>query len=181
MNTEHFNQWINRLRTTDVNQTPGVLSVRYPDGVKAMCCLGVGCVEAGIPFIEVRAGDHYPYDPEQGEGFEASMQGVESEDDVIYAFAGTGNDPGVETTTRNEVELFFMDLPPNEFNQWLGLPAGVLMLDTRIPERHLHRGGEVVDGPPRVWKLFQLNDDGFTFSQIADLMEHFGIAVLNDD
>ena len=148
MNIEHVRQWTRRLRSGDIDQTRGHLV--DPTGPRpAMCCLGVGAQEAGIPF--------------------------QVSDDGRHGFFPVGD--GGRTNS----------LPPTEFHLWLGLnvpvsetydvvvdwPEGMTVLcqEPDVPDGWYE---SPIDGD-EVATCSGLNDSGFTFSQIADLIDYFGV------
>lgn len=62
------------------------------------------------------------------------------------------------------------DFQPDSFDSWLGLPeGGRISLDGSIQAR------DTIFGDKGTITLDRLNDWGFTFDQIADLIEYFGL------
>lgn len=171
MKNENITKWAHDLATTDVKQGTGALVLINPEGTKAYCCLGFGaCIT--MTGVKVTLPDA-----------EARYQAVDghSVDDQPAAVVDVG-----------EGEI--TDLAPREFVEWLGYsPAALagsswdifpdwptnLRVRSGIDQIERESGGNRnADGTglPLVHKtLASLNDDGFTFAQIADVINHFGL------
>lgn len=153
MNIDHTRTWTTALRDPSLNQTTGILTEVLIEGGRAHCCLGVGCVTMGL--------DGRP------DG-QAIMYGAERA-------AG---------------------LPPKEFHAWLGLlteqqirsdqPFGSKDVGIDWGEvgellTYDARNQYVSDTPGEVKRLKQIGCAGLndschlTFSQIADVIDHFGL------
>jgi hypothetical protein len=160
MNEENFKAWLREMRTTDKAQTDGVLCRILDDGTKGYCCLGLGSLL--VPGIHVE---------EVENGWMDDGEGGESE--VYFG----------ETAEK--------ELAPIEFIDWLGIttaeesnngydvaydwPADLTWQGVKSNQenRPLTPGGIGVNAG--LCTAASLNDDGFTFEQIADIFEYFGI------
>lgn len=150
MNIDNINTWIAELRTTTHGQAYGKLCLMHStsDGaVKDFCCLGLGSTL--VPGMEIT----WPSEESQGI-FQP------------YTYApmfGKGRQSG---------------LAPYEFIEWLGLDVmdpkqylNTYIVRFDFPDNMRTRSGSHL----RDMGAHQFNDAGFTFSQIADLIEHFGL------
>lgn len=138
MNHDNINKWVEFLRTTDLPQ--GQKRLRSEEGY---CCLGIGCVVAGIEAVS---------------------------DFDRHAFGEHRCD----------------SLAPYEFMEWLGISYDPEYSDQEFdlvidwPEEMTLRvsrysSSDIQAEYSGVWTLAKLNDSGFTFAQIADVIEYFGI------
>lgn len=157
VNEDHFAIWVHQMRTTTLPQARSHLAAPMGDGTVGYCCLGLGsllvpnCAVVPVNFdVEVPEHSHY---------------------------FGTN---GAE------------DLAPIEFIEWL-LPefadGGHTEFDLRPdwPEMGSTQGAAIYDPatgaldqvvgrmPFREVSAAKMNDDGFTFAQIADVFAYFGI------
>jgi hypothetical protein len=166
----HLREWLGALRSGSFPQATGALSKIVAidnDGthVYGYCCLGVGSKVAGVPAI-LRE-------------FEEDMDGEELVEQ---------DDPAMEFGAAYQSEL-----APVEFVRWLGFEVAEdsesssfdLVLD--MPEEYLaYQGPRGTASNPTAYEssrtesytLSELNDEGFTFTQIADLIDYFGLAGL---
>ncbi len=144
MNPELKAQWLAALRSGDYKQGSHQLvrNDRY-------CCLGVACdlaVKAGV--TSEWAGEDYPYFGDLEE-WEADPIGAMDDDRASWA-----------------------ELPYN-VRSWLGLPEGDPLVE--LPEDHFMiaklKNAGALYGDNRKVKVSQLNDNGVTFAEIADLIE----------
>jgi hypothetical protein len=143
----HFKLWLDELRSGKYMQGQGHLCVLDPGTEERMfCCLGVG---------EVAAGGVVDKSP------------VDSTDDGrhILSLSMQGDQEWTES------------LASPEFARWLGLEpvsktgsyleeVDFVLTEGFIKNRQGSRQKLTTSG---------LNDEGFTFEQIADLLEYFGI------
>lgn len=154
MNERHIKAWTERLRHPEQNVRQGErrLCIMPEEGIYYMCCLGVGADM--VPSV-VR--ESYG-DPETGE---------------------TLSYDGVST------------LAPRSFIEWLGLDFTAdssrddegydLYVDWPEGLDYSTRGeGSMDDYQPyfidtNTGSLAALNDSGFTFKQIADIIDYFGV------
>lgn len=147
MKNENTAALVAALRSGEYVQGTGHLVTRQDNGDPAYCCLGVGSVVAGV-----RRGY---YDGESGQWV-----------DDFGMFDGC------------------RDLAPEPLIEWLGLSINdrdmedgwTVYLDW--PEHMSVRSGTTNGVSPAaasVDQLATLNDGGFTFDQIADLIEYFGV------
>lgn len=173
MRNDNITKWADELATTTEKQATGALVLVNRSKTKAYCCLGFGsCVTMG----DVK---------------------IEEPDDAAFDFASTDHfvdDEAAETIKVGEAEV--VDLAPREFIEWLGyvLPeseTGVsfdvypdwptnLLLRSNQDKADAERGGDDLHdgtgGPLTSESLATLNDNGFTFTQIADIIRHFGLS-----
>lgn len=149
---ENMKMWVNALRTTSTPQAKERLASYDEEGQVGYCCLGFGCKIAGI---ERRDLDFLP-------------DWVAESREPVAALFGAG-----------EAET----LAPVEFMKWLGLVGDdvresewdlrVLWPESGWPTTRL--GRTFVDGGSGIGTLAALNDSGFTFAQIADIIDYFGV------
>lgn len=153
MNIEHVAEWVRVMRTTTKPQAQEALvKIIDGDGTLGYCCLGLGAVEC------------LGFQPIWDDGLEVG-------DKLTVA--------GVT------------DLAPREFVKWLGLYPTTDDIRTEFdiwinwPRGMIDREGHWFrpdDGAHRQTGLTcaSLNDAGFTFAQIADIVEFFGIYLSRD-
>lgn len=168
VNIENLRTWTEALRSGAYDQVDGTLA-KQEEGEKkiAYCCLGVGCVLAGVPH-EKRA---HVCDSDEEDWCESGGHG-----EVKHLF-------GAECAT---------DLPPAEFHDWLGLAneggvlGGDVYLDWPVEYQTLTtQGPKPSESYPghRTQPLNQaamtcanLNDSlRLSFPQIADMIDYFGV------
>lgn len=148
MNHDNIKKWTESLRDPDLNQTQGALCVVKSDGTQSYCCLGLG--SSLVPGMQVTHPDGY------------IAQYPTSDYEVKFG----------EAQVRG--------LAPREFIEWLGLERAndgnwmrrELDIYLDFPHHLSARGGARL----RLYTCSHLNDAGFTFPQIADLIDYFGIA-----
>lgn len=150
MNITRIREWTTTLRSGRFQQTDGVLAKVEEDATTYHCCLGVGCEIANV----TKDVHEYEYEDDVEEGR------MNAETHVYY-----GKDPTE-------------DLAPQEFVEWLGLtmPPGSPGVDLPIDIPIDHLGRRDREGVMSVsWSCAGLNDQGFTFTQIADIIDYFGL------
>jgi hypothetical protein len=175
LNLDHLRSWVTELREGDRLQVKGGLAkfTSDNDGTTKVgyCCLGVGCEVAGV--------DKYQFqfeDPDEND-----------EDADAYSY-GTGG---------------MTELAPPEFLTWLGftvddnhagngydlrldyVPDDLADVSVQGTEEQHAKWTERVAEYERPYSdyadplfpltLAGLNDSGFTFAQIADCIDYFGI------
>lgn len=157
MNAEHVAEFVTLLRTTDAPQCQGHLA-EDDGGTRAYCCLGLGSEKAaGVEFVI-----KMDYNDEEDDEY-PNPEGV-------LAVVNTGE----------------WELAPPEFIEWLGLPEEIggrdILLDLGREIGALYQQGredhQYAD-PQQLLAgtgLATLNDSGFTFAQIADCIEYFGLS-----
>ncbi len=148
MNPERKAQWVAALRSGEFPQ--GAQELKTAEG--EFCCLGVACelaLREGVLDFE------YLPDPN-------------SVDDESKRFYGNLDEADIDSTPL----MSWSDLPLSAQN-WLGLPyadPAVLVTDTHPKFSDLV--GWTREGDANVpLKVSILNDSGFTFDEIADLIE----------
>lgn len=151
VNLDNLRRWTQELRTTDRAQTTGYLGKIEDvkaDGTLVIgnCCLGIGTELAGVK-------PDATYVNEDGEHHEP--------------YAGDIQD-----------YLGNQEFPPEPFFDWLEVASderGDLLIDWPRDAN-----GEAVywtdEHEPMLWSASNLNDDlHLTFSQIADVVDYFGV------
>jgi len=177
MNEEHFNEWCSTLISGTIKQADSRLVEpvmddmgRLPEDPELrMCCLGVGMKVMGREIVV----------KEQG--------GI----DKVYGFQRDAEAPE---------DVIYTSMPSLFFHHWLGLITEEQMIhqhnegtysdniyidwpeDLRIIEGGPYEGEPGVGFQPLarmsdsdVASCASLNDSGFTFGQIVDIMRYFGI------
>lgn len=149
--SENFDKWIEVLRTTDLPQVTGSLRAqRYEDGRGptdiGYCCLGVACTLL----------------PEGGALLDnASTLGITLAPYPAVEWLGLSNmvsDHRAETWENERAGFdFYLDLP----DTYLDRPDDNMASDEGYPYEDITAAG--------------MNDEGFTFSQIADMFAYFGV------
>jgi hypothetical protein len=158
MNEDNFKAWVANLRTTTLAQGTNKLCEVDSKGGRHFCCLGIGSKQAGVP-----------------------------------------HEMNHETRNLEFGEYHSDTLAPYEFMVWLDLvPLGVaemvgqngfdpdldggfdVHLDMPMKIKHLKQQGKEDRQPTdRCLNEFTtaagLNDNGFTFAQIADCLSFFGV------
>jgi hypothetical protein len=154
MRTPNFEAWLRLLRTTEKPQAQSSLYLWSTDEAKqGYCCLGLGCLLVPGLTIEWLEEDYGPTDHGHGE--------VEGE---VY-FGG------------------ITDLAPKAFIDWLGLPyaadntTGYDVWPDYPDDFIFINNGErtTFEFNPNHVSASGLNDGGFTFAQIADVFDYFGV------
>lgn len=159
INLDHVRTWVAALRDPEAKQATGRLAKFIDDeGTVGYCCLGLGSKIAGIKECAFNEDD-------------ADLSELEDEPAFEY-----GEDHSTE-------------LAPVEFKAWLGYEvtpdeeSGDVYLNCGVTMQGKVSDGETVDGvwapidPPVIERLSlaELNDDGWTFAQIADCINYFGL------
>ena len=157
MNEANIKAWVQNLRTTTLKQGKNHLCEVDPKGGRHFCCLGVGSKQAGVPH-QVNEETH------------------------MLEFGDEHAD----------------NLAPYEFMVWLGLvphsvetdvaqhgePLDVedgydVHLDYPYEIRNLRQQGKEFSASAGTFSSLStaasLNDSGFTFAQIADMIDYFGL------
>lgn len=170
MNIERIKQWTAALRSDTYAQGDGALlavTLDSPDGeeYRRYCCLGVACELAGLSPDVVWDEDDYGDRLTEGKGYYKGQS----------------------------------ELPPQEFAEWLGwedpdeYPADTDGVDWRLdfPDEWEDTPLGYTQGPTpgslvtttthrarlsQSMTCASLNDSGFTFEQIADCIDYFGLA-----
>jgi len=150
MNPERKAEWLRRLRSGEYDQTSGQLKAEYGSNV-SYCCLGVACEMAR----EDGVGDYW-----SGNGY----LWYGSHDDYM----ADGESGVLESKAASWATL------PKGVSEWLGLDDSEGDPYVSVPTNHpkyqyLSDHGYL--GPNNTARISQLNDNGFTFEQIADLIE----------
>lgn len=185
MNEQNLELWLTTLENPTVEQAHAVLHKITEDGTVQMCCLGVGCMLADLPSVTADA-EYFRYedddgDPDRPDEERYSVDGATAGDRFTLYTGQSGVDGSQawsdEALGRSGHSKHFLDLPPVEFNEWLGLGPGGLRLDVRMPLRR-----NPVTWSPNYDPMFlhTLNDSGCTFPQIAQMIRHFGLTVMPD-
>lgn len=149
INRKNLAIWIEEMRTTDAPQVGRALARLVHDKV-GFCCLGLGSCRAGVANNIQTELDWLAKDPERRH--------------VNFGF-------GAENVGT---------LAPREFLEWLGIAPPK---DDRWQPRAFDVLIDWADcgalptknGTLATYSCSRLNDEGFTFSQIADIVEFFGI------
>lgn len=160
MKNDNITKWADELDATDAAQTKNKLCLVEPDGTKKFCCLGFGSTL--VPDLPVQ----WPMPTEH------------MDNPALFGEVGA------------------QDVAPREFMEWLGytIPASRgdggdpwqwdVFPDWPADIRHPHPDEHErhPSEPEREGILFtestslaNLNDEGFTFKQIADIIRHFGL------
>lgn len=154
MKTDNMRKWTARLRTPGLKQARTVLATVPTDDSDiddaAFCCLGVGCVEAGIP---VRA---YPVEhPTEDEGWCLSFDGaVEMAPTSLHTWLGV-------RPQNEDSEDVFLDIPEG----WC-----------YVKDFEVQGGDQMVKDLAAYSGASSLNDDlHLSFSAIADMVDYFGV------
>lgn len=160
MNDEHLKQWTNKLRSGTIPQANGVLAKPTDSDQMAMCCLGVGCAEMGYEVIP-KAGEFAFLDPDEpGRSYDALPPMK------FHAWLGLLSEESQENwadlTMTGDV---FIDWP-----EGMAFIGEVIESDTGANAVHPVDANEA-----EVGGCAELNDHGFTFEQIADLVDYFGV------
>lgn len=146
---ERIRDYVAALRSGEYSQTTWRLGEVKPDGSKAYCCEGV-------------AFERYH---EQFEGFTVMWRITSDEKKCLFALEPEAKDSRWQKGTYNTAPTNFwramgmLSVRSTASDFEFELPPGQTLLD----------GGEVTDFDRIGFAV--LNDDGFTFSQIADLIE----------
>lgn len=169
--TENQRTWIAELRSGARNQTKSVLKRVGADGEVSFCCLGVA---AELSDTCVQRRDEY----DERVGFLPANR--------------------ITDQLGNEVSPY-ETLPPGEVLVWLGIAhearvaSSDITVDVPDEMRHLREQGTEdlcmryyrdldPDDDDRATLTYlsaaSMNDDGFTFDQIADVFEYFGLKTL---
>lgn len=150
--TQNFSLWVDELATTDKPQAEGKLCGYVKDA--------------------------------------SGNQKRDSNGDLIigYCCLGIGYDmmEDKDPAYAEYLEPNRASYPPPEFLKWLGLRYDYQSDDVVIdwPPDLIARPGEFDDGDPMEQHLpggADLNDNGFTFAQIADVLGYFGIKGMVDE
>lgn len=158
MRTANFERWIAELRTTDLPQADGALARSNDKDNEPVgyCCLGFGCVIAGVPF-EVT---EFPDEAEDGRIAVA----------VQYRFVGALDLAPIDFIawlTETRVSDYYEEDRETSWDVW---PEWGELGD--LPQQN-ERG---TTHPYRTIGISGagMNDSGFTFAQIADVFDYFG-------
>lgn len=148
--TEAFNAWIETLQTTTIPQADGYLSATldgYDDAV-GYCCLGVACYVTG--------------DTEYLEPHDHALLPVKVADKLgLRKYYNYEPDP-------NSLK--------RSWDEMLADEDGGDGLDVYIDlSEEMYAFGYTQDGTGMPISLTAMNDTGFTFYQIADVITYFGI------
>lgn len=160
--TERIRAWCDVLWEGTYEQGKGHLAASTvtfhedadPTVTVGYCCLGVGCLVAGVRHeVETNPSER-----------------LVEEGDPLGNF-GDG----------------YTDLAPPEFMDWLGLPVGnsigretngsdvYIDIPVGMPKQGLEDAGSAFQQTQGQITAAGLNDSGFTFPQIADLIWYFGL------
>lgn len=163
--TDNQKAWVAELRSGNRTQTKQALKI-VDNGLESFCCLGVASELSGL-----------------------CIQRVSPHADGQIQFAEVG-------TEGNGLGDWYPSFPPPSVMYWLGAYAvedyaesGDIHIDVpleiaSLPQQGLHEDARYWDDPnckeerPLIRECMsaaELNDLGFTFSQIADVIEYFGI------
>lgn len=150
MDEDRFNKWVHTLRTTDKPQAKGHLCVEE-GGVRSYCCLGIGAELAGVPETAVR---------------HLGAPGKEGKALVYFGECGDLAPPGF---------LDWLDFDWSDPDTEVEVADGAdIELDTGSLLMRPATPGAAGAGVGH-FTAAGLNDIGLTFSQIADMLDYFGI------
>lgn len=171
MNIEHIREWVAALRSDRFQQGTGALaSFETKDEEKnpSYCCLGVACELAGVNKEAIHDETDYHEDTEVSQYAESGR----------YYFDGSHELPpvafaewlGFDVYDHDNPHMYAecdwqIDYPEYHHDNPLGWTQGTVAEDMR--DKRTLRGQMT---------CANLNDGGFTFEQIADCIEYFGIA-----
>lgn len=168
VNHDHFRMWVHQMRTTTLPQATGHLAAWVMGGPGAddqigYCCLGLGSLL--VPDCEVvRAGDG------DGEENNAGYFGRDGATDLAPIEFIQWLVPGYD----NENNGHEFDLVPD----W-ALSPGVPANTQGVKDTNVNTGEVQAEGRNRFplanITAAKMNDDGFSFAQIADVFAYFGI------
>lgn len=150
MKNERTLQWAGALYATEIPQVKRYLALRGGDEVTGACCLGIGCLTAGLTPIPTKCG-------------------TETESVLVFAFDGEDNKQLPPTPFLEWLGLDTLnegDEPGDDEHttEWSLMPEWGVLKD---PE-----------GSRYAMTYDNLNDAlGLTFAQIADVVRYFGVVV----
>jgi hypothetical protein len=143
--TDNQRAWVDALRSGKFKQGVGALK-KFRDDVPTYCCLGVATELTGFA-------------------------GEETEETGLVYFTRPG---------ESEDDSGYVSFPFAEVREWLGDNntggmSGDIYLDVPDEIAKLPSPRGLVDAIFYNTGVSVLNDDGFTFDQIADCIEYFGV------
>lgn len=171
INTGHVAEFVTLLRNTEAKQANGTLCAKTEEGY-AYCCLGLGSKYMGLTHETVM-------------GRAREMQfilPVEDDDDRTYSalppsefaewlIGPEGVQQSLEDTYgEHAADVVLRDLAWDFAVDW---PEGMVIIQRDYPDDEDWYEVSVAHGD--ITSLATLNDAGFTFAQIADLVDYFGI------
>lgn len=144
--------WVADLRAHPELQGKHRLTTIYPDGTQKDCCLGRACKLLGVKVDHIKPLDTDEVDYEEGKKVVVYIGEMISMPGYSVARLATGTD---DTAGQDDLDQV----------------PGLVVDSFTHAERDISLG-EPGDGYSLV-SLANLNDAGFTFPQIADIIEYF--------
>lgn len=160
MKNDNIMKWADDLAATTEAQGTGAMCVIEDDGKKHYCCLGLGSAISapGIPVVSFHDGFKFAFGAAQADGL-APIEFVE-----WLGYTVEPNEVGAVT---------------KQFDVYFDFPTGMRVRSMQDKNAECDGGTTESDhlgGFLSEHTAATLNDDDFTFEQIADVIRHFGLA-----
>lgn len=175
--TGHIAEFVNLLRTTDKPQATGYLAAEDKDGKVGFCCLGLqSCELDDVEMLEMQYTGEVTGGPVSAANFR-----ITDEEGTAYLQQRLAPWPLVEYLlgefAANEI-VFRNRRAFESYNPYavgwdfvIDWPQDLRFFAQQTADDH----EEFYPGDAGVESLAELNDAGFTFEQIADVVEFFGL------
>lgn len=156
INEEAKALWLAALESEEYKDKQGRYALQTHDG--NFCCLGVYCKESGVP-TEVR-----------GSTWRVPGSNPHNYIEVDMIFFGVGNE-ATQTLIPTGYEIPWADMEAGNRARILGNSNGFTGYEDLFIARSQDHSDFLPNGT--AWSLPKLNDAGFTFTQIADIIRYF--------